>query len=90
MSGGWTKPGRANSIAFLAVHPFPLEHREKPFARRVVAAMADRAHAADQGVAAQKLLIRAADELPAAIRMQDHFAVAVEGDGVAELSGLTR
>jgi len=38
--------------------------------------MANSAHAANQCVAAQELLVRAADELPAAIRMQDHFAVA--------------
>jgi hypothetical protein len=38
--------------------------------------MADLAHAADQGMAAEELLVRVADELTAAIGMQDHLVAA--------------
>jgi hypothetical protein len=58
------------------VHAFPLELPEETLAGRIVGAMANRAHAADQRVAAQELLVGAADELPAAIRVQDDLRTA--------------
>ena len=56
-----------------AVHALPLEYPEEPFTRRVVAAVADRAHAADQCVAAQEFLVRAADELGGFNRSSQHL-----------------
>lgn len=69
-------PGFVPGAVVGAVYALPLEHAEEPLACRVVAAMADRAHAGDHGIAAQELLVGAADELAAAIRMQDYFVVA--------------
>ncbi len=68
---GHIGPVRVPSSAVGAVHALPLEHTDGPLACRVVAAMADCAHAEARGVATQKFLVGAADELAAAIRMQD-------------------
>lgn len=69
-------PRLVASSVLAPVHALPLEHPEKALAGRVVGAVADRAHAADQGMAAEVLLVVAADELPAAIRVQDHLGTA--------------
>lgn len=55
----------------MAVHSLPLRHAEEAFAGGVVGAVDDRGHAAHQGVSAEELLIRAADELATAIGVQD-------------------
>lgn len=49
------------------VHALPFEHSREALAGCIVGAVADRAHAAHQHVAAQELLTGAADELTAAI-----------------------
>jgi hypothetical protein len=56
--------------------PLTLEYAEEPFGERVVGAAADRAHAADQIVAAQEALLLVARELTPSIRVQEHsFAI---------------
>lgn len=52
------------------MHALTLEQSEKALAGRVVGAVANRAHAVHQSVSAQELLVRAADELAAAIGVQ--------------------
>src|SRR5690606_40137701 len=66
-------PGLIAGAVAGAVSPLALDDPEETLAGRVVAAVADRAHAADQGVASEELLVSVADELPAAVGMQDHL-----------------
>ena len=56
----------------LLIDAFALEHSEEALAGCVVAAMANRAHAADQRVPAQESLVIVARELASAIRMQNY------------------
>src|SRR5690606_378926 len=69
-------PGLIAGAVAGAVSPLALDDPEETLAGRVVAAVADRAHAADQGVASEELLVSVADELPAAVGMQDHLVAA--------------
>ena len=50
----------------------PFQLTEETFTGRVVAAMADGTHAADQRVEIQKALVVRTSELVSATRMQDH------------------
>lgn len=58
------------------VNSFSLEHSEKAYACRVVGTVANCTPAADHCVATEKLLISAADELTAAIRVHDGLCAA--------------
>lgn len=56
------------------MNPLPLEFSEEAFCRRVIAAMADVAHAADDVVVFRERLVLGAGELRAAVGVQDDVA----------------
>ena len=79
-------PGLVAGAVAATENALPLEQAKEALAGRVVAAVADGAHALDQAVAGEKLLVHAAAELATAVRVQDDLAGALAS--VADLEQL--